>query len=125
MTDTLYKNVRALVKQMQGLARQAHAEYSREVEAVIVSGSRDPQRIERLLDGILDFCFDPEMLQLFKKLCRHYYAIDPAATARYVYAYRDMWDSEYKANQPAPAKTPSKKAIVKTKKPRGKKGGVI
>jgi hypothetical protein len=95
MTDTLLKNIRPLVEQMQGLARQAHAEYSREVDAVILSRSRDPQRIEHLLDGILSFCFDPEMLQLYKKLCRHYYFISPAATADYVYAYRDMWDSDY------------------------------
>ena len=72
MTDTLLKNVSALAKQMQGLARRAHSEYSREVDAVILSKSRDPRRIEHLLDGILDFCFDSKMLQLFKKLCRHY-----------------------------------------------------
>jgi hypothetical protein len=29
-----------------------------------------------------------------QQLCRHYYAIDPAAAAYYVYAYREMWDSE-------------------------------
>lgn len=84
---------------MKGLARQANAEYSVEVDAVIRSQSRDIQRIERLLDGILDFCFDPAMLQLFKKLCRHYYTIDPAATAFYVHAYRDMWDSERKVGE--------------------------
>lgn len=125
MTDTLLKNVSALVKQMQGLARQAHTEYSREVDAVILDGSRDPQRIERLLDGILDFCFDSAMLKLYKKLCRHYYAIDPAATAYYVHAYRDMWDSDQKDNQPASAKTPFKKAIAKRKKPRRKRGGGV
>ena len=94
MTSPLLKNVSALVKQMQGLAQQAHVEYSSEVQAVILSRSSDPRYIERLLDGILGFCFDPAMLQLFKKLCRHYYTIDPAATAFYVHAYRDMWDSE-------------------------------
>lgn len=94
MTGTLLKNVSALAKQIQELARQAHAEYSREVNAVIRSESRDPRRIEHLLDGILDFCFDPKMLQLFKKLCRHYYTIDPAATTAYVHAYREMWDNE-------------------------------
>jgi hypothetical protein len=35
-------------------------------------------------------------LLLYKKLCRHYYAIDPAASAAYVHAYREMWDSEPK-----------------------------
>lgn len=99
MTDTLLQNISALAKQMQGLSRQAHAEYSREVDAVILSRSRDTQRIEHLLDGILDLCFDLEMLQLYKKLCRHYFSINPVATAEYVHAYREMWDSEQKAQQ--------------------------
>jgi hypothetical protein len=29
-----------------------------------------------------------------KKLCRHYFKINPEATASYVYAYRDMWDEK-------------------------------
>jgi hypothetical protein len=99
MTDTLLQNISPRVERMQGLARQAHAEYSREVDAVILSRSRDARRIEHLLDVILDFCFDPEMLQLYKKLCRHYFSINPVATAEYVHAYREMWDSEQKANQ--------------------------
>ena len=99
MTDALLQNISPLVERMQGLARQAHAEYSREVDAVILSRSRDARRIEHLLDGILDFCFDPEMLQLYKKLCRHYFSINPVATAEYVHAYREMWDSEQKAKQ--------------------------
>ncbi len=93
MSATLLENVSGLVGQMQGLARQAHAEYSPEVDALIACGSRDTLRIERLLDGILDFGFDDTMVQLFKRLCRYYYTLDPAATASYVHSYREMWDS--------------------------------
>jgi hypothetical protein len=28
------------------------------------------------------------------RLCRHYWAIDPAATADYINAYREYWDSD-------------------------------
>ena len=70
--------------------------YSPEVDAVIREQSRDSKRIERLLDGILDFCFDIDMLRLYKKLCRHYFQIDPQATAFYIHAYRDMWDAQDK-----------------------------
>lgn len=94
MSDALLENVSALVGQMQGLARQAHAGYAAEVDAVITERSRDTQRIEHLLDGILDFGFDDAMTQLFKRLCRYYYTLDPAATAEYVHIYRDMWDGE-------------------------------
>jgi hypothetical protein len=96
MTDTLVQNISGLLSDVQRLARQAHAEYSPEVDAVIHEQSRDPKRIERLLDGILDFCFDPEMLRLYKKLCHYYFAIDPEATVSYVNFYRDMWDDDGK-----------------------------
>ncbi|MBI4763064.1 MAG: hypothetical protein HY787_00460 [Deltaproteobacteria bacterium] len=76
------------------LARQAEQQYAFEVEAILKAQSRDPQRIEHLLDGMLDFCFDPQMLFLYKKLCRYYFKIDPEATASYVHAYRDMWDEK-------------------------------
>ncbi len=94
MTDVLLENVSVLAGQMQDLARQAHAGYAAEVEALIAARSRDIQRIEHLLDGILDFGFDDIMTQLFKRLCRYYYTLDPAATASYVHIYREMWDSE-------------------------------
>ena len=96
MTDTLVENIGGLLSGVQRLARQAYAEYSPEVDAVIHEQSRDPKRIERLLDDILDFCFDPEMLRLYKKLCRYYFAIDPNATVSYVNSYRDMWDNDGK-----------------------------
>ena len=81
-----------LVKSLQTLAKRAVIEYKQEMDEIIDSGCRDKRRIERILDGMLGFCFDDNMLVLYKKLCRYYYAIDRNATVEYVYAYRDMWD---------------------------------
>ena len=92
LLDDLGKSIGELAKARNQLARQAEQQYALEVDAVLEAQSRDPQRIKHLLDGMLDFCFDPEMLRLYKKLCRYYYKIDPEATASYIYAYRDMWD---------------------------------
>ena len=96
MSEALLENVSALAGQMHDLARQAHPGYAAEVDALIAARSHDARQIERLLDGILDFGFDAAMLQLFKRLCRYYYNLDPAATADYVHTYRDMWDSDGK-----------------------------
>jgi len=52
------------------------------------------------LDRLLDFCFFEPMVQLFRRLCRYYYDIDPNATASYVYTYREMWDSEEPKDSP-------------------------
>jgi len=72
----------------------AAAELSPAVDAVIATGCQSRIRIEHLLDRLLDFCYDPRVLAIFKKLCRSYYGIDPAATAYYIRSYREMWDEE-------------------------------
>ncbi len=76
------------------LREQALAEYTPIVETLLHTGSRDVSHIERTLDGLLDFCGDESVLQLYRQLCRHYFAIDPAAAAAYVNAYREMYDAE-------------------------------
>jgi hypothetical protein len=90
--DDLVQSIGELARGAQKLARVAVRQYSVEVEAILKAQSRDSGRIERCLDGMLDFCFDEEMLVFYKKLCRYYIDIDPEATASYVHAYREMWD---------------------------------
>ena len=50
--------------------------------------------IERTLDHLLDHACIPQGLALFKSLCRHYWEINPQATASYINIYREMWDSD-------------------------------
>lgn len=83
-----------IAAELPQLYREAARQYGTEVEAIVRSGSRDVKRIEQTLDGLLDFAADRDCLELFRRLCRHYWDIDPAATAGYVHAYREMWDSD-------------------------------
>lgn len=109
--DNLFQRIGELAKLTQGLARDAARQYSAEVGAILKVQSNDIQRIEGCLDGMLDFCFDDEMLALYKRLCRYYFAIDSEATAFYVHAYREMWDEEEsgKSDDTAPtSKRPQK-----------------
>lgn len=92
--DDPVQSIGKLVMLTQELARDAVRQYSAEVEAILRTRNRDAHRIERCLDGMLDFCFDDGMLMLYKKLCRYYYEIDPEATVSYVHAYRMMWDEQ-------------------------------
>ena len=73
---------------------EAQTVYAKEVGALIQEKCADPERIEHLLDGLLDFCFDPEMLRLYKKVCRHYFDINPVAAVDYVGFYRELWDND-------------------------------
>jgi len=88
MTD----NLDQLAGQMVALYRQAVPLANAEVDAIIQSGEQDTQRIEHQLDHMLSLCCDPDMLLVFKRLCRYYYSIDSVAAAGYVQAYREMWD---------------------------------
>ncbi|WP_295956677.1 hypothetical protein [Rhodoferax sp.] len=88
MTEPL----QSLGLQLTALLRQAIATANTEVDAIIQCGERGSARIDHQLDQMLGFCCDPDMLLAFKRLCRYYFTIDPAATAGHMQAYREMWD---------------------------------
>jgi len=91
---TLFHSVSIIAEYMQGLQAVAVAQYTPVVETIIATRSRDVRQIEHTLDGLLDFCSHEQALLLYRRLCRHYFDIDPAATASYINAYRELWDSE-------------------------------
>jgi hypothetical protein len=90
----MIKEIEKIAIEMNQLAKQALWQYGAVVDSII-STHNDQNQIEHTLDGMLDFCFDAEMLVLYKKLCRYYYNINPEATVDYVNIYREMWDNEY------------------------------
>jgi hypothetical protein len=90
----LIQRIGELAEGVKELARMAVRQYSAAVEFILNEQSRDSGRIEKCLDGMLDFCFDDGALVLYKKLCRYYFEIDPEATVSYVHAYREMWDEQ-------------------------------
>ena len=94
--DDMFEFISGLAEQLHALNKEAVREYTPIVNAILQAGSRDVRNIEHTLDGLLDFCGYEPILQIYKKLCRHYYFINPAAAAEYVNAYREMWDSEEK-----------------------------
>ena len=76
------------------LTEQALSEYAVLVNQIILSETKDHKVIEHTLDGLLDFCFDDNLLILYNKLCRYYFYINPSATVFYINSYREMWDNE-------------------------------
>ena len=45
---------------------------------------------------MLDFCFDEQVLQLYRRLCQYLHGLDANAAISYVNAYREMWVEEGK-----------------------------
>jgi hypothetical protein len=90
----LLDDLAAVIAPLEELHRQAVESHSPTVWEILRTGSRDIRLIEHSLDCLLDHACIPEGLALFKSLCRHYWQIDPHATAAYINAYREMWDSD-------------------------------
>ena len=88
-----------LVGSVRELGQRAALQYRPVVDDIVRSDSRDAQHIESTLDGLLDFCGHEPVVLMFRELCRHYWPIDPAATAFYINAYRERWDSEEQGGQ--------------------------
>ena len=83
-----------LAESIQQNTQQAYEIYKKAVDGIYADNVQNVNEIERLLDYILTYSSDEKMLLLFKKLCRHYYKINPVATAEYVTIYKDMWEED-------------------------------
>lgn len=92
--NDLVRYIGNLGERLRSLHQQAVQEYTPVLDHILKTPSRDTTHIEHTLDVLLDFCGHEPALALFRRLCRHYRRIDPAATAIYVRAYRDMRDSD-------------------------------
>jgi len=95
--NDLVNSISQLAEVHQNLGKQAFVAYKIPIENIIRCKSTDQKQIEHLLDGMLNFCFDEDVLQLYKQLCRYFYMLNPVATIYHVYAYRGMWDEKYLA----------------------------
>jgi hypothetical protein len=62
--DDLVRSIEAITEGFESLNRQEVPEYTPVVEEILHSRSRDTQPIEHTLNGLLDFCADPEILLL-------------------------------------------------------------
>lgn len=98
--DVAMQAIRSLAGSLRDLERQAAQQYLAVVADILRTRCRDTRHIEHTLDGLLGFCGHEPVLQLFKTLCRYYWEIDPVATADYVNAYREYWDSDEAGDPP-------------------------
>ena len=98
--DDAMQAIRTLAGSMRELQQQAAQQYKPVVDGILLTRSRDIRHIEHTLDRLLDFCGHEPVLEMYKTLCRHYWDIDPAATAYYINAYRGYWDSDEPGGQP-------------------------
>jgi hypothetical protein len=89
----------AIVTLQREAVKQTLIYWNPEAEKIINTKSKDINAIEHTLDALCEAAFDDEVLNIFKKLCRYYYDIDPQATAQQIQFYREMWDNEDESDE--------------------------
>jgi len=92
--DAMFASIREIAKELFALGATAAKVYEPIVNDLIGSRCKDRMEIERTMDYLLDFCGNPAVLELFKKLCRYYYYLDPKATSEYIGFYLEQWEPE-------------------------------
>ena len=90
----LLSDLSAAFAPLQTFHHQAVEALAPTVREILYNDSQDARLIEHTLDHLLDHACIPQGLACFKSLCRYYWQINPQATASYIFAYREMWDSE-------------------------------
>ena len=92
-----YKEFETVIKEpaseMSDLHNKAKIRYTPIVNNLIHTNNRNRKEIENILDELLNFATDENILKLFKDLCRYYYSVDPIAASEYVFIYREMWNN--------------------------------
>ncbi len=94
----MIKDIELFANKIQSLAILAKAEYEPVVNDILRKKIIDEQYILHTLDKLLDFCFNDEILLLYKKLCRYYYPLNRDAIADYIRYYFEMYEPERLSN---------------------------
>ncbi len=84
----------SIADRLSVITKQSLKVYTVKVDDVIQNNLKNEQDVERILDGLLDICFDDEALVLFKRMCRYYLSINPHATRDYINYYKDMYEED-------------------------------
>ena len=91
------QKLKDMIESTYYLTKQRYAIAKDEIEYIIKNNIKDEKQIERQLDEMLDILFvyeTNETLLTFRRLCRHYFDINPQATADYINFYKEQNDPE-------------------------------
>jgi hypothetical protein len=78
----------------QSAAQSGISHYRPIVHQILQGQITDPNEIEHILDYMLDYCFDDEMLSIYKSVCRHLFHKYPELVYNAVMNYKEVWDSD-------------------------------
>lgn len=95
MKEEELNGFKELAESLNKITEDAFIIYEAQVDRIYSNKIKDEKEIERIIEVLLEYCYDDKMLLLFKRICKYYYKINPTVTYEYVMIYREMWDDEY------------------------------
>jgi hypothetical protein len=88
-----------LAARMNDCTRFAVVQYRPIADDIINGTITDRHEIDLVMDYMLDFCFNDEILAMYKQVCRAIFNDYPDIVAEHIDMYREMWNSDTQANR--------------------------
>ena len=83
--------LRDIVEKISKLRDTAYAHYSLLVEQVLKDQITDEHQLEKIMDGLCDFCDEIRFIDLYRSLCRHIYYQYPQLVGEHVALFRALF----------------------------------
>lgn len=83
----------SLGQDLQTLRDRAYNQYSAFVGQVLNGQISDKQSIERIMDGLLDFCDEERFISIYRQLCRHIYYQYPQLVGEHIALFRAQFET--------------------------------
>ena len=93
MKDEL-KEICNLIKEVMSLQDGYILSLEREIDFIILNKIVDDNKVATIFDNLLNLLQTDKTLELYKKLCRYYYFVNPRLVTDYVYCYKEMYIDE-------------------------------
>ena len=85
------EELHGIVEGIRKLRDTAYAYYSLLVEQVLKEQITDEQQLEKIMDGLCDFCDEIRFIDLYRSLCRHIYYQYPQLVGEHVALFRALF----------------------------------
>lgn len=89
----LLQSVEDIALQIKNLRDRAYQQYSDLVKQILSGQISDMQSIEKIMDGLLDFCDEERFIDIYRQLCRHIFHRHPALVGEHVALFRAQFET--------------------------------
>jgi hypothetical protein len=91
--ESLIEDISGIIEQLNALRDTAFIHYSRLVDDIVTDQITSIKDIDKVMDGLCDFCDEDRFLKIYKTACKHIYFNHPELVGDYVNMYRAIWDT--------------------------------